>query len=213
MTTVMIEPAAVAPVKERRTRFDSKALLAAPGLVFMTFAFAVPVVLLVAESFTRPARPHARRLSQGARRSLLRRHHLELDQARADHHVRDADHRLSGGLRARAREGHPAGRAVRADFPAADGEHHRQDVRHLDHDGAWRHHQLAAGQPRLHRAADPARVHRVQSLFRHGQRLSAVHDPAALFRRCACSITRLTDAAASLGAGPVYTFYPRDACR
>ena len=54
MTTVMIEPAAVASMKERRTRFDSKALLAAPGLVFMTFAFAVPVVLLVAESFTSP---------------------------------------------------------------------------------------------------------------------------------------------------------------
>jgi len=54
MTTVMIEPAAVASMRERRTRFDSKALLAAPGLVFMTFAFAVPVVLLVAESFTSP---------------------------------------------------------------------------------------------------------------------------------------------------------------
>jgi putative spermidine/putrescine transport system permease protein len=54
MTTVMIEPAAVASMRERRTRFDSKALLAAPCLVFMTFAFAVPVVLLVAESFTSP---------------------------------------------------------------------------------------------------------------------------------------------------------------
>jgi putative spermidine/putrescine transport system permease protein len=54
MTTVAIEPAAAAPAKERRTRFDSKALLAAPGLLFMTFAFAVPVVLLVVESFTGP---------------------------------------------------------------------------------------------------------------------------------------------------------------
>ena len=54
MTTVAIEPAAAAPAKERRTRFDSKALLAAPGLLFMTLAFAVPVVLLVIESFTGP---------------------------------------------------------------------------------------------------------------------------------------------------------------
>ena len=54
MTTVAIEPAAAVPAKERRTRFDSKALLAAPGLLFMTVAFAVPVVLLVIESFAGP---------------------------------------------------------------------------------------------------------------------------------------------------------------
>jgi putative spermidine/putrescine transport system permease protein len=43
--------APTAAVRERRTRFDAKALLALPGLVFMTLAFAVPVILLVAESF------------------------------------------------------------------------------------------------------------------------------------------------------------------
>ena len=54
MTTAAIERAAAAPAKERRTRFDSKALLAAPGLLFMTVTFAVPVILLVIESFTGP---------------------------------------------------------------------------------------------------------------------------------------------------------------
>jgi putative spermidine/putrescine transport system permease protein len=52
MSTFAIDTRAhPAAVKERRTWFDAKALLALPGLVFMTFAFAVPVVLLVSESF------------------------------------------------------------------------------------------------------------------------------------------------------------------
>jgi putative spermidine/putrescine transport system permease protein len=52
MSTFAIGARAPAPaVRERRTRFDAKALLALPGLVFMTLAFAVPVVLLVGESF------------------------------------------------------------------------------------------------------------------------------------------------------------------
>jgi putative spermidine/putrescine transport system permease protein len=52
MTRLALEPAAAA--KERHTRFDSKALLAAPGLIFMTVAFAAPVALLVIESFAGP---------------------------------------------------------------------------------------------------------------------------------------------------------------
>ena len=37
--------------KERRTGLDAKALLVVPGLLFMLLAFALPVVLLVSESF------------------------------------------------------------------------------------------------------------------------------------------------------------------
>lgn len=40
-----------ATIRERRTRFDAKALLVVPGLLFMLLAFAFPVVLLVSESF------------------------------------------------------------------------------------------------------------------------------------------------------------------
>jgi putative spermidine/putrescine transport system permease protein len=54
MTTVAIRGTGTAPERERNTRFDSKALLALPGVVFMAVAFAVPVILLVVESFTGP---------------------------------------------------------------------------------------------------------------------------------------------------------------
>jgi len=53
MTTIATIDTAT-PARERRTRFDSKALLALPGLLFMTVAFAVPVILLIIESFTGP---------------------------------------------------------------------------------------------------------------------------------------------------------------
>jgi putative spermidine/putrescine transport system permease protein len=56
MSTFAIDTRAhPAAVRERRTWFDAKALLALPGLVFMTLAFALPVILLVSESFVGPA--------------------------------------------------------------------------------------------------------------------------------------------------------------
>jgi len=39
-------------VKEGRARFDGKALLVLPGLAFMAVAFAVPLLLLIGDSFT-----------------------------------------------------------------------------------------------------------------------------------------------------------------
>jgi putative spermidine/putrescine transport system permease protein len=52
MSTFAIDTGGHAPaVRERRTRFDAKALLVLPGLVFMTLAFALPVIALVGESF------------------------------------------------------------------------------------------------------------------------------------------------------------------
>ena len=56
MTTIATKSMAT-HAKERRTRFDSKALLALPGLLFMTVAFAVPVILLIIESFSGPQGP------------------------------------------------------------------------------------------------------------------------------------------------------------
>ena len=147
----------------------------------MAFAFALPLVLLVGDSF-KGAR--ARRSRATARSSVTR-----TTSASSGNSVRLAVITTVATLilgypaafaLARAR-GTAAGGSLFADLPAAHRQHHRQDVRHLDHDGPQRHHQLAAYQSRLRRAADPARVQRVQPLLWHGQRLPALHDPAALF--------------------------------
>jgi putative spermidine/putrescine transport system permease protein len=50
MTSLAIESAAAAP-GERRPSFDPKGALALPGVLFMALAFALPLVLLVGESF------------------------------------------------------------------------------------------------------------------------------------------------------------------
>jgi putative spermidine/putrescine transport system permease protein len=50
MTSLAIESAAAAP-GERRSSFDPKGALALPGVLFMALAFALPLVLLVGESF------------------------------------------------------------------------------------------------------------------------------------------------------------------
>jgi putative spermidine/putrescine transport system permease protein len=52
MTTSAIDTTApVSNARERRTHFDAKALIVLPGLAFMMLAFALPVTLLVSESF------------------------------------------------------------------------------------------------------------------------------------------------------------------
>lgn len=51
--TATVHAAAVRPaVKERRARLDGKALLVLPGLSFMAVAFALPLLLLIGDSFT-----------------------------------------------------------------------------------------------------------------------------------------------------------------
>jgi putative spermidine/putrescine transport system permease protein len=56
MSTVAVAASDAAPAKRRRVlgRLDDKAALALPGVLFMTLAFAMPLALLVADSFSGP---------------------------------------------------------------------------------------------------------------------------------------------------------------
>lgn len=54
MSATATTAATVAVRRERRPRLDRKALLVVPGLAFMAVAFALPLLLLVVESFTGP---------------------------------------------------------------------------------------------------------------------------------------------------------------
>ena len=51
MTTIGIETPATAAPRRRFFRIDTPAIMVLPGLVFMVVAFAIPVLILVADSF------------------------------------------------------------------------------------------------------------------------------------------------------------------